>query len=68
MNKWVKVVDLIKSNGQAVIYFVYADIFTHFGVHREIVTEGGPQFVSRKMEALFQKYRIQHRVTSPYHP
>ena len=57
-----------KGQCQTVINFLYADIFTCFGVPREIVIDGGPQFVSQKMEALFQKYRIHHRVTSPYHP
>ena len=68
MTKWVEVLALVKANDQAVIEFLYANIFTHFGVPREIVTDGGPLFMSHKMEALFQKYHIQHRVTSPYHP
>ena len=67
MTKWEEVVALVKANDQVLIDFLYAEIFTHFGVPREIVTDGGPQFVSRKMEAMFQKCRIQHRV-NPHHP
>ena len=68
MNKWVEAMALVKANDQDVIDFLYAEIFTHFGVPREIVTNEGPQFVSQKMVALFQQLCIRHRVSSPYHP
>ena len=68
MTKWVETMELVKSNDHAIIDFLNGDIFTYFGVPREIVTDGGAQFVSHKMEALFHKYDIQHRITSPYHP
>ena len=68
MTKWIEVVVLVKANDQPIIEILYADIFTLFGVPKEIVTDRGPQFVSRKMEAMFQNYRIQHSITSPYHP
>ena len=65
--KWVEVVALVKANDQVVIDFLYKDI-THFGVPKEIITDGGLQFVSHKFEAFLQNYHIQHRITSPYHP
>ena len=65
MKKWVEVVALVKDNDQAVIDLLYRQIFTHFGVPKEIITYGGPQFVSHKFEALLQKYHIQHKITSP---
>ena len=68
MTKWVEAMALVKSNDQDVIDFLYKEIFTHFGVPKEIITDGGLQFVSHKFEALLQKYHIQHRITSPYHP
>ena len=34
----------------------------------EVITDGGLQFVSHKFESLLQKYHIQHRINSPYHP
>ena len=42
MTKWVEVVALVKANDQSVINFLYGEIFTHFGVPREIVAKGGP--------------------------
>ena len=68
MTKWVEAVALVKANDQDVIDFLYGEIFTHFGVSKEVVTNGGPHFVSHQFEALLQKYHIQHRIDSPYHP
>ena len=68
MTKWVEAVALVKSNDQAIIDFLYREIFTRFGVPKEIITDGGPQFVSHKFEFVLQKYHIQHRINSHYHP
>ena len=58
MTKWVEAVALVKANDQVVIDFMYGEIFTHFAVPKEIIKNGGPQFVSHKLEALPQKYHI----------
>ena len=42
MAKWVEFVALVKANDQAIIEFLHAEIFTCFGVPREIVTDKGP--------------------------
>ena len=68
MTKWVEVVALVKANDQDVINFLYGEIFTHFGEPKEVVIDRGPHFVSNQFEALLQKYHIQHRIASPYHP
>ena len=52
MKKWVEPVDLEKANDQAVIDCLYGEIFTHFGIPKEVITDGGPQFVSHKFEYL----------------
>eukprot|EP00253_Pinus_taeda_P032007 PITA_32007 len=44
------------------------DIFTRFGVPREIVTDQGIQFTSKIMERLMEEYKIKHRKSTPYHP
>ena len=58
MTKWVEVVALVKANDQAVIDFLYGEIFTHFRVPKEVVTDGGLQFVSHQFEALLRKCHI----------
>ena len=52
MTKWVEVVALVKANDQAMIDFMYGEIFTRFGVPKEVVTGGGPQFVSNQFKDL----------------
>ena len=42
MMKWVEAVALVKANDQAMINFLYGEIFTRFGVPKEVVTDGGP--------------------------
>ena len=68
MTKWVEAVALVKANDQAMIDFLYGEIFALFRVPKEVVTDGGPQFVSHQFEALLRKYHIQHQIASPYHP
>ena len=58
MKKWVEAVALVKSNDQAVIDFLCGEIFTCFRVSKEVVTDGGPQFVSNQFEAILRKYHI----------
>ena len=50
------------------INFLYGEIFTHFKVPKEVVIDGGPQFVSNQFKALLRKYHIQDWIASPYHP
>ena len=68
MTKRVEAVALANDNDQAMIEFLYSEIFTHFWVPKEVATDGGPQFMSHQFEALLWKYNVQHRVASPYHP
>eukprot|EP00253_Pinus_taeda_P007151 PITA_07151 len=52
----------------SVVSFLYEDIFTRFGVKREIVTDQGSQFTSNMVEKLMEEYEIKHRKSTPYHP
>ncbi len=49
------------------VEFIYEEIFTHFGVPREIVTDNGTQFTSKMMKELTEKYGIKHCKSSLYH-
>ena len=50
------------------VEFIYEEIFTQFGVPREIVTDQGSQFTSKLMKELTTKYSICHCKSSPYDP
>jgi transposase InsO family protein len=51
-----------------VVDFLFNDIFTRFGVPREIVTDQGTQFTSHLVKAITKQYQIKHRKSTPYHP
>ena len=38
-----------------------------YGLPRDIITDGGPQFVGNKIAATLKNYHIQHKITTPYH-
>jgi hypothetical protein len=65
---WVEAKALFRATKKYVVEFIYEDIFTCFGVPREIVTDQGTQFTSKLMRELTEKYGIKHCKTSPYHP
>ena len=47
---------------------MYEEIFTRFGVPREIVTDQRSQFTPKLMKELTTKYDIRHCKSSAYHP
>eukprot|EP00253_Pinus_taeda_P017045 PITA_17045 len=68
MTKWVEAKALIKANEEAVLTFLFEEIFVRFGLPRELVTDGGPRFNSHGFKDRLQKYHIKHKMTTPYHP
>eukprot|EP00253_Pinus_taeda_P033158 PITA_33158 len=37
-------------------------------IRRELITDGGPQFVGNKLAATLNNCHVQHKITTPYHP
>jgi transposase InsO family protein len=68
MTKWVEAKALTRATKQVVSDFLFEDIFTRYGIPTELVTDGGPPFTSHLIKALMEKFHIQHRMVSPYHP
>jgi transposase InsO family protein len=68
VTKWVEAKALYSANEQSVVDFIFEDIFTHFGVPREIVIDQGTQFTSNMVKAITEQYQIKNRKSSPYHP
>ena len=58
VTKWVEDKAFSRAIDKSVVKFIYEEIFTRFGVPREIVTEQGSQFTSKLMKKLTTKYRI----------
>ncbi len=67
LTKWVEVKALFQSMEKSMVEFTYEEIFTRFGVAREIVTDQGSQFTSKLMKELTENYGIKHCKSFPYH-
>ena len=68
VTKWVEAKALYQANEKYIVDFLFEEIFTHFGVPREIVTNQGMQFMSKLVKSITQKYQSIRRTSSPYHP
>ena len=58
VTKWVEDKALFRATEKSVVEFIYQEIFTGFGVPREIVTDQATQFTSKLMKELTTKYGI----------
>ncbi|CAN6583764.1 unnamed protein product [Malus baccata var. baccata] len=56
------------NDSKVVADFIKANIFSRFGMPRVFIRDGGSHFCNRTIEALFKKYNVKHRVSTPYHP
>ena len=67
VTKWVEAKALLAATENSIVSFLYEDIFTRFGVPREIVTDQGSQFTYNMVEKLMEEYKTKHRKYTPYH-
>ncbi|KAM2074748.1 hypothetical protein ACFX1T_037718 [Malus domestica] len=68
VSKWVEAKATRTNDSRVVADFIKANIFSRFGMPRVFISDGGSHFCNRTIEALFKKYNVKHRVSTPYHP
>ncbi|XP_059288159.1 uncharacterized protein LOC132041464 [Lycium ferocissimum] len=68
MSKWVEAVALPNNDGKSVTNFLKKNIFTRFSTPRAIISDGVTHFYNKQFANLMEKYRVKHRVATPYHP
>lgn len=68
LTKWVEVKAMKHACDHKVAKFLYGEIFTCYGVPKELVTDQGAQFTSNFITELMKQYNIRHQKSSPYHP
>ena len=54
VTKWVEPKALYQANEQSIVDFLFEEIFTRFGVPREILTDQGTQFMSKMVKTITQ--------------
>lgn len=57
ITKWVEAEALPRATEDFVIQFMF-HIFMRYGLPRDIITDGGPQFVGNKIAATLKNYHI----------
>lgn len=68
IKKWVEAKAMKHAINNKVVEFLYEEIFTRYGVLRELVIDQGPQFTSTLITTLVNEYNINHRKSTPYYP
>ena len=58
----------LASTTSSVVITALKSIFARFGVPEIVVSDNGPQFVSKKMKEFSELYRFQHTTSSPHYP
>ncbi|KAJ9543738.1 LOW QUALITY PROTEIN: hypothetical protein OSB04_023445 [Centaurea solstitialis] len=59
---------LPRNDSKTVINFLHKNIFVRFGTPRALISDEGTHFVNRMLSAVLNKYNIQHRIATAYHP
>ena len=67
VTKWIERMALSRATEESVINFIF-ELFVQYGLPREVITNGGAQFVGNKIMTTLKNHHVTHRVTSPYHP
>lgn len=67
ITKWVEIIALVRVTEEMVINFLF-EIYVRYGLPREVITDGGAQFVGQNITTTLRNHHISHRITSPYHP
>ncbi|KAJ9543636.1 LOW QUALITY PROTEIN: hypothetical protein OSB04_023343 [Centaurea solstitialis] len=68
VSKWVEAIACPRNDAKTVINFLHKNIFVRFGTPRALISDEGTHFVNRMLSAVLNKYNIQHRIATAYHP
>lgn len=66
--KWVEMFPLKDAKAHRIVTILKDEIFTRFGVPRELVSDRGAQFTSHEMANLCKTWGVTQKFTTSYHP
>ena len=67
-SRWPEARPLKIANAISVVEFIYDEIICRFSTPRIIQSDQGTHFVNEVIANLSAKFRIKHKLSSPYHP
>ena len=68
VSKWVEATPTRINDHREVLRLITRCIFAQYDFSRAIISDGGSHFNNPHFRALLKKYKVHHRVTTPYHP
>ncbi|KAL1290734.1 hypothetical protein AAHE18_20G150300 [Arachis hypogaea] len=68
VSKWVEAIATPTNDTKTVLKFLQKHIFSRFGVPRVLISDGGTHFCNKQLYSAMVRYRICHKVATPYHP
>ncbi|CAH8602562.1 unnamed protein product [Dicrocoelium dendriticum] len=66
--RWVEAIPIKDQTGETVSQVFEFNVPARYGIPQCIITDQGPCFESRAFKSVLDKWGIQRRRTSPYHP
>lgn len=67
-SKFIHMNPLRSATSSATIKCLEDHIFLLFGVPRYLTSDNGPQFISKEFKKFLESYKVNHWLTSRYHP
>ncbi len=61
-SKWVEAIATKTNDHTVVCNFIQTNIFTRFGIHLIIISDGGSHFKNIKFGKLLKRYGVDHRI------
>jgi transposase InsO family protein len=66
-SKWPEIVEMPSTTASRTVDVLH-QIFAHYGIPEQIVSDNGPQFVSEEFSKFMKENAIKHVRILPYHP
>ena len=68
LTKWAEAKAVKTDTATHAATFMYENIITRFGVPKILVSDRGTHFLNDLISEMTQRFKINHRKTTPYHP
>lgn len=66
--KWIEAVPMTTVTGKQIASFILNYLICRYGIPSSIVTDNGRPFKNQDVQELCEKFKIQHRFSTPYYP
>ena len=68
LTKWPEARAMKEATAKNVVEFIYKEIICRHGCPRVILSDRGTHFRNEIVDGICEKFKIKHKLSSPYHP